>query len=109
LAGYKVDLSAIGISGIQKTLRREAMIQKKQPQVSMYYLWFIGVNPLYQYSGIGSKLLKELIADARSKDRLVFLETSTIKNLPWYERFGFQVYDRLELSYSLFFLKNIPA
>jgi len=35
----------------------------------------------------------------------VYLETSTLKNMPWYKRMGFEVYDEVELSYTLFFLK----
>lgn len=97
---------AIGIGGIRKTLDREAKIKAKQPKEPITYLWFIGVNPLYQHSGIGSSLLKEVIADAESKNLPVFLETSTMQNLPWYRRFGFQVYDELTLTYTLFFLKH---
>lgn len=36
----------------------------------------------------------------------MYLETSMPENLPWYERFGFRIYDRLELGYTLYFLKK---
>lgn len=72
----------------------------------MAYLWFIGVNPGDQHKGIGSKLLQEIIAFADQKKLPLFLETSTLTNLPWYERFGFKIYDQLELSYTLYFLKR---
>ena len=68
-----------------------------------------GVNPANQKNGVGSKLLQEIIVHAKQQDRPVFLETSTLKNLPWYERFGFKIYDKLELSYTLYFLSNEPA
>ena len=106
LLDIKLILSCVGINNIQKTLAREALIKKIQPKESMYYLWFIGVDPDYQGGKIGSALLEELIADSRLKERPIYLETSTLKNLPWYEKFGFKIYHEAELSYKLFFLKR---
>lgn len=102
-------LCAIGLGGIKKALNREAQVKKLQPKEPMAYLWFIGVNPLYQHQRTGSKLLQEVMADAAQKNLPVYLETSTVKNLPWYEKFGFQIYDQLNLGYVLFFLKHLPA
>lgn len=99
----------IGVSGFGKVMSREVLIKKKQPKEKMVYLWFIGVNPLYQHSGIGSLLLKEVLADVEKKGLPVYLETSTEKNLPWYQRFGFTIYDKLVFSYVLHFLKYKPV
>jgi len=104
----RLIFQAIGLGGIQKTLNREAAIKKLQSKEKMIYLWFIGVEPIHQNTGIGSNLLKEIVADANNKSLPVYLETSTIKNLPWYEHFGFKIYNKLELGYSLFFLKHEP-
>ncbi|MFT3749134.1 MAG: GNAT family N-acetyltransferase [Agriterribacter sp.] len=95
-----------GIGNLRKILSREAKIKALQPQQPMYYLWFIGVRADEQGRGAGSKLLKELIGDSKLESRCVCLETSTIKNISWYEQFGFVVYDRLDLGYELFFLKK---
>jgi len=105
----KLIWNSVGIKGISKVLNREALIKNKQPEMPMYYLWFIGVNPLSQHNGAGSKLLTTLLERAKGQGRPVFLETSALKNLPWYKRFGFSIYDQLELDYTLFFLNNIPA
>ncbi|MES2446625.1 MAG: GNAT family N-acetyltransferase [Bacteroidota bacterium] len=102
-------LSCVGIENIKKTLDREAIIKKIQPKVPMYYLWFIGVDPEYQNTGIGSELLKEIIEDSRRKEQPIYLETSTLKNLPWYKKFGFDIYHEADLSYKLFFLKKVLA
>lgn len=106
LLDAKLIFSCVGIGNIKKTLHREAMIKKLQPKELMYYLWFIGVNPKYQNEGIGSKLLEDIIKDSNQKKRSIFLETSTLKNIPWYKKFGFYIYNELELSYKLFFLKR---
>lgn len=103
----KLAFRCIGLGGIRKAMKREAMVKAKQPKVNRAYLWFIGVDPMYADCGTGSKLLHEVIADAQSKNLSLYLETSTLKNLPWYERFGFQIYDELEIGYTLFFLKRI--
>lgn len=99
-------LSAVGVKNIKKTLAREAMINKLHPKEPMYYLWFIGVEPEHQNQGIGSILLDDIIEDSEHKQRPIYLETSTIKNLPWYKKFGFHIYNELDLSYKLFFLKK---
>lgn len=106
LLDIKLILSSVGLKNIKKTLARESLINKVQPKVLKYYLWFIGVDPEYQNEGIGSVLLNEIIDDSEHKKRPIYLETSTLKNLPWYKKFGFQIYHELDLSYRLFFLKR---
>ncbi len=106
LLDVKLILSAVGLKNIKKILAREALINKIQPKELKYYLWFIGVDPEYQNKGIGSLLLNEIIEDSEDKKRPIYLETSTLKNLPWYQKFGFQIYHELDLSYKLFFLKR---
>lgn len=106
LLDIKLILDCVGLENIKKTLKREAMIKKVQPKELMYYLWFIGVDPIHQNTGVGTELLRELIADSKSKERPIYLETSTLKNLPWYDKFGFEIYNHIELSYKLYFLKR---
>ena len=106
LLDLKLILFCVGLSGIKKALSRESLIKKIQPKEKMYYIWFIGTDKSNQHSGIGSKLLQEIIEDAGSKKLPIYLETSTLKNLPWYERFGFEIYHKLKLSYTLYFLKR---
>lgn len=106
LLDVKLILSAVGLRNINKTLVRESMINKMHPKEPMYYLWFIGVDPEHQNEGIGSILLDDIIEDSENKGRPIYLETSTLKNLPWYKKFGFQIYHELDLSYKLFFLKR---
>lgn len=102
----RLVLTSTGIGNIRKALRRERKIKVLHPQESMYYLWFIGVSSADQGKGIGGKLLKELIYDSEFEKRIICLETSTTKNIPWYEKFGFSIYNKLNLGYELFFLKR---
>ena len=102
----KLITQCVGFKNIKKTLSREALIQKVQPKETMTYLWFIGVNPVEQNKGIGSKLLQEIIQESTQNIRPIYLETSTVKNLPWYSKYGFKVYSEQDLSYLLYFLKR---
>jgi hypothetical protein len=106
LLDVKLILNTVGLNNIKKTLARENLIKNIQPKESMYYLWFIGVDPNFQQSGIGTSLLNDLIKDSDQKNRPIYLETSTLKNLPWYKKFGFNIYHEEDLSYKLFFLKR---
>lgn len=102
----KLIFNCIGIADIGKAMDREAKIKKLKPKERMYYLWFIGVDPKYQGSGIGTDLMQSLIEDSEKQQRPIFLETSTLRNLPWYKKFGFETYNELVLTYKLYFLKR---
>lgn len=105
LLDVKLIYSCVGIGNIKKAMSRESKIKKLQPKDPMYYLWFIGVDPIYQGSGIGTELMQAIIEDSKKQQRSIYLETSTLKNLPWYKKFGFEIYNELDLSYKLYFLK----
>ena len=102
----KLIANCTGLSNVSKAMDREEKIKKLQPKEPLYYLWFIGVNPATQNKGTGSALLSDLINEGKEKQRTICLETSTLKNLPWYEKFGFTIYNELDLGYKLFFLKK---
>ena len=102
----KLITNCIGIADISKAMGRESKIKKLQPKAKMYYLWFIGVDPSEQSKGIGGNLLEGVIKKAELLNRPVCLETSTVKNIPWYEKFGFKIYNELDLGYRLYFLKR---
>ena len=103
----KLILFCIGLQNLKKTLRREALIKKIHPAEPITYLWFIGVHPDFQGQGLGSTLLNELIQASNAQKRPIYLETSTRKNLPWYQKLGFTQYHALDLGYTLFFFRNM--
>lgn len=107
LLDLKLAFSCIGLTRIKRVLDREAKVKSLQPKEPFYYLWFIGVDPAYHRRGIGAILLNEVIEDSVSKKRPIYLETSTLKNIPWYKKFGFEIYNELDLSYKLFFVKKV--
>ena len=106
LLDAKLATTVIGLSNIKKAMNRESKINKLHPKKPFYYLWFIGVEPTEQNKGIGTKVLIDVINEAKMKGRPIYLETSTLKNIPWYEKFGFTVYNKLDFGYELFCMKR---
>lgn len=106
LLDIRLIFQSIGFNNITRTIKREKLIESRQPNIPMIYLWFIGVAPEMQGKGIGSKMLAEIIENSRSKGRPVCLETSTLRNIPWYQKFGFKIYHEADLGYKLYFLSN---
>lgn len=106
LLDVKLVLSVIGLSNVKKAMSRESKINKLHPKEPFYYLWFIGVDPAEQNRGIGTALLNDIIIEAKKKQRPIYLETSTLKNIPWYEKFGFFIYGKLDFGYELFCMKK---
>jgi len=111
LKSWRLDawlaISCIGLANLRRTMARESAIKRLHPvEARYYYLWFLGVEPSCQNQGTGTKLLRQLIDRACSLSRSIYLETSTLKNIPWYEQFGFSIYHRLDLSYQLYFMRK---
>jgi hypothetical protein len=100
----KLVIKCLGLKNLFKAMRREAIIHKQHPKELMYYIWFIGVSIEHQGSGVGSNLLQDVINEGHRQKRAVYLETSTLKNIPWYQRFGFTIYQEINMGYQLFFL-----
>ncbi|MBI1780678.1 MAG: GNAT family N-acetyltransferase [Sphingobacteriales bacterium] len=106
LLDIKLATSVIGLRNVKKAMSREASISKIHPEGFLYYLWFIGVDCSEQGKGIGSKLLTAVIEEGLSQKRIICLETSTLKNLPWYEKHRFKTYKELDFGYSLYCMKR---
>ncbi len=106
LLDLKLIFRCIGLANAKQVMAREAKIKKRQPREPIYYLWFIGVQQGEQGAGIGTLLLHEIIEESQKDKRMICLETSTLKNIPWYQKFGFSIYNDLYIEYKLFFLKR---
>lgn len=107
----KLALFVIGIERVSAVLKREAMIKANHPKEPIAYLWFLGVNPDCQGKRLGSALMLEVIAEYDRRGRPIFLETSMEKNLPFYEKLGFEIFNTVELTYRLYIIRrllNVP-
>lgn len=97
----------IGISRIKKVMKKETVTNDTLPKNLDYiHLWFLGVDPSVQGKGIGGKFLTELIEKYSSFKSAMCLETSTLRNLPFYEKNGFEVYSIKNFGFDLYFFKR---
>lgn len=106
LLDVQLLLNAIGLTRVGKAMSRESAIKSNYPNEPIYYLWFLGVFNADQNNGVGSQLLEEIIQDSQKQHKPIYLETSTIKNIPWYQKFGFSIYQELDFGYKLFMLRR---
>ena len=106
LLDAKFAFTCLGLSNINKAMKRETKIKQVHPNGLLYYLWFIGVDSSNQNKGIGSQLLQDIISEGQKLNRIICLETSTLKNVPWYEKFGFSIYHEFDFGYKLYCLKR---
>lgn len=104
---FKLAMSVIGIARVGAVLKREAMIKSNHPREPFAYLWFMGVNPQVQGKGLGTTFLQEVIRSCERNKRPIYLETSMEKNLPFYKNNGFEIFQSLQLSYTLYQLRRV--
>jgi ribosomal protein S18 acetylase RimI-like enzyme len=80
-----------GLYDIRNWLRWLAEAEKNHPTSAHYYVAYIGVEPALQGRALGSMLLSHL-ANRADVDRVgCYLESANPRNLPFYQRFGFEI------------------
>ncbi len=65
-----------------------------------WYLPLIGVDPAHQGKGIGAALMKHKTALLDELGALAYLESSTPRNVPLYQRFGFEIMDEIPFGHG---------
>ena len=68
------------------------------PNEPHWYLPLLGVDPLYYGKGYGSILLKYASQIFDKDNSLAYLESSNPKNIPFYQRHGFELLGTIEVD-----------
>jgi len=68
------------------------------PSEPHWYLPLIGVDPAYQGKGYGSALMEHALIPCDREKRAAYLESTNAKNIPLYERYGFELVAKLEVG-----------
>jgi GNAT superfamily N-acetyltransferase len=76
-------------------IRLLSEVERMHPTEPHWYLAVLGVDPKWQSRGIGGALLKPVLDRCDSEGVPAHLETQKIENLPFYERFGFVVTEKV--------------
>jgi GNAT superfamily N-acetyltransferase len=66
-------------------------LARLHPRQAHWYLAHLGTHPARQGKGIGSSLLSPLLAVCDANGQAAYLEASCERNLPFYQRHGFEV------------------
>ena len=74
----------------QVSAELSAEIDRHHPAAPHWYLWTLGVDPRLQSRGVGSALLRHKLAEIDAEGATAYLESSDPKNVPFYERHGFE-------------------
>jgi ribosomal protein S18 acetylase RimI-like enzyme len=70
------------------------------PSEPHWYLPFIGVNPSQQGKGYGAALMQHALIPCDRDQKLAYLESTNPKNIPLYERHGFEVLGTIQMGDS---------
>jgi GNAT superfamily N-acetyltransferase len=70
------------------------------PNEPHWYLPLLGVDPLYHGKGFGSVLIKYTIVKCDQDNKFAYLESSNPKNIPFYERHGFELLGTIQVNTS---------
>lgn len=84
-------LAVLGLGPALRTIKWLKARETCDPRESHWHLGPVAVDPAWQGQGVGSALMRDFcnrIAGA-SSGTPVFLETESLKNVRFYERFGF--------------------
>lgn len=80
-----------GMKILPRLEEAQEVMESNHPREPHYYLQSIGVRRGSQGLGLGSALLKEMTRRCDGEQMPAYLESSSPKNLPLYERHGFEI------------------
>jgi ribosomal protein S18 acetylase RimI-like enzyme len=75
-------------------------MNRYHPTEPHWYLPMIGVDPNRQRKGFGSALLEHALQRCDLDEKLAYLESSNSKNIPLYERHGFELLGTIQVGKS---------
>jgi ribosomal protein S18 acetylase RimI-like enzyme len=70
------------------------------PNEPHWYLPLLGVDPLHHGKGLGSALLQHTLVMCDQDNKYAYLESSNPRNIPLYERHGFELLGTVQVNTS---------
>ena len=94
-------LQRTGSASVQKDLSAVfEQMERYHPRDPHWYLPFIGIDPSRQGNGYGSALMKHALEACDGDHATAYLESSNPKNIPLYERHGFELLGTIQVGSS---------
>jgi ribosomal protein S18 acetylase RimI-like enzyme len=73
-------------------------MEQSHPREPHWYLPQIGVEPNAQGKGFGAALMRHALARCDQERALAYLEASKPENIPFYQRYGFEVIGEIRIG-----------
>jgi ribosomal protein S18 acetylase RimI-like enzyme len=89
-------LLALG-GALRRGLGAAELMQKTHPEEPHWYLAMIGSDPAVRGKGFGQALMRSRLDRCDAEYAPAYLESSNPENVPYYERFGFEVTGQVKL------------
>jgi GNAT superfamily N-acetyltransferase len=94
-------LQRTGSAHVQKDLGALfEQMGRYHPREPHWFLPFIGVDPFHQGKGCGGALMQHALIPCDRDGTLAYLESSNPKNIPLYERHGFELLGTIQVGTS---------
>jgi GNAT superfamily N-acetyltransferase len=90
------DLWRYGFGPMRRLISVLDEFEKLHPKEAHWYLMVLGVEPDRQGQGLGGVLMSDVLRQADASGVPAYLETQKSKNVPFYEKHGFQVVEHFE-------------
>ena len=84
-------------TNLRTTLRLLALVESKHPRQPHWYLASLGTAVDKQGKGVGSALMRPVLAHCDAEGLPCYLESSKERNVPFYRRHGFEVVEEVPL------------
>lgn len=75
-------------------------MERFHPKEPHWYLPLIAADPAYRGRGLGTALMEAAIARIDADGRPAYLESSNPRNIPLYQRFGFEIIGEIQAGTS---------
>jgi ribosomal protein S18 acetylase RimI-like enzyme len=89
-------LLAFGTS-LRRGLEADELMKKNHPEEPHWYLAVIGSDPAVRGKGFGQALMRSRLDRCDAEHAPAYLESSNPDNVPYYQRFGFEVTGEIKL------------
>lgn len=93
-AGVTALPATLGDEAFGRTMKffgRLGALRKRDAEFPHWYLSLIAVEPEHQGEGVAGSLLRPMLARADEEGLPCYLETADPANVPFYEKYGFEV------------------
>jgi ribosomal protein S18 acetylase RimI-like enzyme len=95
---------------VRSWMKWQTTADKFHPPNAHYYLEYIGVDPVHQGQGLGSCLIRHMIAQADAEGVSCYLENASPRNLPLYQKFGFKILNEQQIiGFTTWFMWREPS